>query len=100
MILPPLVFPGSSHIRSHAVHANIAHSNETGWHTIKQSEINSKMFLRNDSKVFSICSRYQCDDFANLRVYKDDPDEETWELVAQTRDELQELIEQLQVLIS
>jgi hypothetical protein len=41
-------------------------------------------------------SRYQCDDFANLRVYKDDPDEETWELVAQTHDELKQLIEQLQ----
>ena len=42
-------------------------------------------------------SRYQVDDFANLRVYKDDPDEETWELVAQTQEELQALIEQLQV---
>ena len=41
-------------------------------------------------------SRYQCDDFANLRVYKDDPDEETWEQVAQTHDELKQLIEQLQ----
>ena len=38
---------------------------------------------------------YQVDDEANLRVYKEDPDEETWELVAQTEDELLNLIEQL-----
>ncbi len=29
-------------------------------------------------------------------MYKDDPDEETWELVAQTHDEFKQLIEQLQ----
>ena len=40
--------------------------------------------------------RYQCDEFANLRVYKDDPEEETWELVAQTHDEFKQLIQQLQ----
>ena len=38
---------------------------------------------------------YQIDDDANLRVYKEDPDEETWELVAQTEDELVRLVEQL-----
>ena len=38
---------------------------------------------------------YQIDDDANLRVYKEDPDEETWELVAQTEDELVKLVEQL-----
>ena len=38
---------------------------------------------------------YQVDEEANLRVYKEDPDEETWELVARTEQELLDLIEQL-----
>ena len=38
---------------------------------------------------------YQVDEEANLRVYKEDPDEETWELVARTEGELLNLIEQL-----
>ena len=38
---------------------------------------------------------YQVDEEANLRVYKEDPDEETWELVAKTEKQLLDLIEQL-----
>ena len=38
---------------------------------------------------------YQVDEEANLRVYKEDPDDETWELVARTEEELLTLIEQL-----
>merc|ERR1719419_702820 len=32
---------------------------------------------------------------AEIKVYKDDPDEETWELAAETEEELKELIQQL-----
>merc|ERR1712223_907210 len=38
---------------------------------------------------------YQVDEEANLRVYKEDPEEETWELVAKTEQQLLDLIEQL-----
>ncbi|XP_059091563.1 remodeling and spacing factor 1-like [Tigriopus californicus] len=38
---------------------------------------------------------YNMDDEANLRVYKEDPDEETWELAARSKDEFLELIGQL-----
>ena len=38
---------------------------------------------------------YQVDEEANLRIYKEDVDEETWELVARSREELVALIEQL-----
>jgi remodeling and spacing factor 1 len=41
------------------------------------------------------CYWYHCDQQANLRVYKEDPDEETWEVVARTKEELSELINQL-----
>ena len=39
---------------------------------------------------------YQVDDEANLRVYREDSDDETWEMVAASRDELVELISKLQ----
>ena len=38
---------------------------------------------------------YQVDGSATLRVYKDDPEEETWEVVAQTKEELVVLLNQL-----
>ena len=38
---------------------------------------------------------YHSDEEANLRVYKEDPDEETWELVARNKEQLSALIEQL-----
>jgi len=38
---------------------------------------------------------YQVDGDASMRVYKDDPEEETWELVAQNRDELVSVLNQL-----
>ncbi|KAB7501807.1 Remodeling and spacing factor 1 [Armadillidium nasatum] len=38
----------------------------------------------------------QLDEFANLRVYRDDQDEETWKLVARSREELVELIDELE----
>ena len=41
------------------------------------------------------CYWWHADGEANLRVYKEDPDEETWELVAKNKEELLELIGQL-----
>ena len=38
---------------------------------------------------------YQQDAEANLRIYKEDVDEETWELVAQNKQEFEELLRQL-----
>ena len=38
---------------------------------------------------------YQVDGEASLRVYKDDPEEETWELVAQNKEELVTVLNQL-----
>ncbi|ODN03486.1 Remodeling and spacing factor 1, partial [Orchesella cincta] len=39
---------------------------------------------------------YQVDADANLRVYREDIDDETWEMVASSKDELVDLISQLQ----
>ncbi|KRT80721.1 PHD finger motif containing protein [Oryctes borbonicus] len=38
---------------------------------------------------------FQCDESCQIRVYKDDPDDETWSLVARDRDGLVSLITQL-----
>ena len=38
---------------------------------------------------------YQLDGEVNLRIYKEDVDEETWELVAQSKEEFDELLRQL-----
>ena len=38
---------------------------------------------------------FQVDPEANMRIYREDYDEETWELVADTRDQLEELVTKL-----